>query len=215
MALATPWPLVAEGDDRYLWPLGARRAEAAGGEDGRRLPYLIRPHESSVLHRTVHLGKHRRRVRPLLDERTRPQPGESGRHQPAPKPAARGNVRSVKHGAYSKRLKSARVREVVEELLAEHPQEAPANLRAIAELFVTAERLSEWVAQHDDEVILQGGTPQAALLEARKSWVNYLQMARELGITCRGRREIAGLAEVRDRPGSKLLRHLRGEDDGT
>ena len=83
--------------------------------------------------------------------------GRRGRHpsslaaiQPPPSPAGVGNFRSVRHGAYSGRLKAPRVREVVEELLVEHPQEAPANLRALAELFVTAERLSDWVAGRED-----------------------------------------------------------------
>jgi hypothetical protein len=33
-------------------------------------------------------------------------------------------LRSVKHGAYSERLRASRVLEVFEELLAEHPQDA-------------------------------------------------------------------------------------------
>src|SRR5438093_11957843 len=77
--------------------------------------------------------------------------------QPPPSPAEPGNLRSVRHGAYSARLKAPRVREVLDELLAEHPREAPANLRALAELFVTAERLSEWVAKQDDEGISSVG----------------------------------------------------------
>jgi hypothetical protein len=52
-----------------------------------------------------------------------------------------------------------------------------------------------------------------ASLEARRAWALYLEKARELGITCRGRREIAGLPEVHQ-PGSQLARHLRGEDAG-
>ena len=32
--------LIAEGDDRYLWTLGTRRAEASGRQDGGRLPGL-------------------------------------------------------------------------------------------------------------------------------------------------------------------------------
>ena len=43
--------------------------------------------------------------------------------QPPPNPAAVGNLRSVKHGAYSGRLKAGRVREVLDELLVEHPHE--------------------------------------------------------------------------------------------
>jgi hypothetical protein len=35
------------------------------------------------------------------------------------------------------------VREVLAELVAEHPQEAVANLRALAELYVLAERLAD------------------------------------------------------------------------
>jgi hypothetical protein len=78
--------------------------------------------------------------------------------QPPPNPAEPGNLRSVTHGAYSGRLKAPRVREVLEELLVEHPQEAPANLRALAELFVTAERLSEWVAEREDLGVSVSGT---------------------------------------------------------
>jgi hypothetical protein len=34
-----------EGDNRYLRPLGTRRAEAAGGEDGERVPGVtIKPY---------------------------------------------------------------------------------------------------------------------------------------------------------------------------
>ena len=131
--------------------------------------------------------------------------------QPAPSPARAGNLRSVKHGAYSNRLKAPRVRAVVEELVGEHPQEATANLRALAELYVLAERLSEWLAEQDDGGVSGGGRIAPAVLEARKAWALYLEKARELGITCRGRREIAALPEVRE-PGSRLARHLRGED---
>jgi hypothetical protein len=99
----------------------------------------------------------------------------------------------------------------LEELLAEHPQEALANLRALAELYVTAERLSEWVANRDDSGISSAGSIAPALLEARKAWALYLEKARDLGITCRGRRELAALPEQRQ-PGSRLARHLRGED---
>ena len=89
---------------------------------------------------------------------------------------------------------------MVEELLVEHPQEAPANLRALAELFVTAERLSDWVAGREDGGVSASGAVAPAALEARRAWCLYLEKARELGVTCRGRRELAGLAE--DRPGS-------------
>lgn len=89
--------------------------------------------------------------------------------QPPPSPAATGNLRSLKHGAYSPRVKGARVRELLEELRAEHPQEAEANLRALAELYVTAERLSAWVAGQEDAGISASGAIAPALLEARKA----------------------------------------------
>jgi hypothetical protein len=111
-------------------------------------------------------------------------------------------------------LKAPRVREVLEELLLEHPQEAPANLRALAELFVTAERLSEWVAEREDGGVSATGTIAPAVLEARRAWALYLEKAREVGVTCRGRRELAALPGER-RPGSRLATHLRGEDDGS
>src|SRR3954454_3621001 len=130
--------------------------------------------------------------------------------QPPPNAAPSGNLRSVKHGAYSTRLKAPRLNEILEELLAEHPQEAPANLRAIAELYVTAERLSDWVADHEDLAISAQGSLAPAVLEARKAWALYLEKARELGMTVRGRREVAALPEDRA-PGARLARHLRGE----
>jgi hypothetical protein len=133
--------------------------------------------------------------------------------QPPLNPAGAGNLRSVKHGAYSVRLKAPRVREVLDELVADHPHEAPGNLRALAELYVTAERLSEWVAGRSDGGVSPAGKIAPAALEARRAWALYLEKARELGITCRGRREIAGLPEVHQ-PGSQLARHLRGEDAG-
>jgi hypothetical protein len=40
VALAPPRPLIAEGDDRHLRTLGARRAKASGSQDGGRLPGL-------------------------------------------------------------------------------------------------------------------------------------------------------------------------------
>src|SRR5438094_7033745 len=89
--------------------------------------------------------------------------------QPPPSPAPLGNLRSVRHGAYSERLKAPRVREVLDELLAEHPQEAPANLRALAELFVTAERLSERVAEQCDGGVSAGGEIAPAVREARRA----------------------------------------------
>ena len=131
--------------------------------------------------------------------------------QPPPNPAVAGNLRSLKHGAYSVRLKTGRVREVLDELLVEHPHEAPANLRALAELYVTAERLSDWVADREDVGIRVDGVIAAPVLEARRAWALYLQMARELGVTSRGRRELASLP-VERQPGSQLARHLRGED---
>src|SRR5438445_12815507 len=74
-----------------------------------------------------------------------------------------GNANAVKHGAYSARVKAPRVAEVLEELRAEHPHEAVANLRALAELYVTAERLSDWVAGRDDCGISASGQPDTAL----------------------------------------------------
>ena len=50
------------------------------------------------------------------------------------------------------------------------------------------------------------------MLEARKAWALYLEKARELGLTGRGRRELAALPEANRQPGSQLARHLRGED---
>ena len=123
-----------------------------------------------------------------------------------------GNTNAAKHGAYSERLKAPRVAEVFEELIAEHAHESPANLRALAELYVTAERFSEWVASRADGGISQKGTIAPAVLEARRAWALYLEKARELGITCRGRREIAALPDDRPQPTSQLTRHLRGED---
>jgi hypothetical protein len=122
-----------------------------------------------------------------------------------------GNRNAVKHGAYSQHVKAPRVAEILEELVAEHPHEPPANLRALSELYVTAERLSEWVAAREDNGISAGGKIAPAVLEARKAWSLYLDKARELGITRRGRREIAALPEERE-PGFRLARHLRGDD---
>ena len=139
------------------------------------------------------------------------RPGSLAAIQPAPNPASADNIRSVTHGAYSARLKGPRVREVLDDLVADYPHEALANLRALAELYVTAERLSEWVAGRTDGGISQAGKVAPATLEARKAWTLYLEKARELGLTCRGRRELAGLHEGRQ-PGSQLARHLRGED---
>jgi hypothetical protein len=132
--------------------------------------------------------------------------------QPPPNAAPEGNLRSVRHGAYSKRLKAPRVREVMDELAAEHSQEAPANLRALAELYVTAERLSDWVAERADGGICTNGAIAPAALEARKAWALYLEKARDLGITTRGRRELAALP-AETSPGTRLARHLRGEDE--
>jgi hypothetical protein len=126
-------------------------------------------------------------------------------------PRQPGNRNAATHGAYSKRLKAPRVAEVLEELRSEHPDEPLANLRALAELYVTAERLSEWVAGRADGGVSATGKITPALLEARKAWESYLSRARELGITRRGRREIAALPEERQ-PTTRLARHLRGED---
>jgi hypothetical protein len=101
---------------------------------------------------------------------------------------------------------------VLDELLADHPHEAAANLRALAELYVTAERLSDWVAERSDGGIAATGKIAPPVLEARKAWSLYLEKARELGITCRGRRELASLPDDRSRPGTQLARHLKGED---
>ena len=121
------------------------------------------------------------------------------------------NQNAVKHGAYSQHVKAPRVAEILDELVLEHPQEPPANLRALAELYVTAERLSEWVAAREDNGISSSGKIAPAVLEARKAWTLYLDKARELGITHRGRRELAGLPEERE-PGLQLAKHLRGDD---
>ena len=40
VALPTPRPLLAQGDDRHLWSLGTRGAKASGGQDGGRIPDL-------------------------------------------------------------------------------------------------------------------------------------------------------------------------------
>lgn len=123
-----------------------------------------------------------------------------------------GNTNAAKHGAYSQRLKAPRVAQVLEELMAEHAGEPEANLRALAELYVTAERLSEWVARRDDGGISPKGAIAPAVIEARRAWALYLDKARELGITGRGRREIAALKDSRPEPRSQLTHHLRGED---
>jgi hypothetical protein len=148
-----------------------------------------------------------------------PTKSRRGRHhaslaaiQPPPNPASPGNLRSLRHGAYSARVKAPRVNEVLEELVEEHPHEAIANLRALAELYVTAERLSDWVAGTSDGGISATGHVAPATLEARKAWSLYLEKARELGVTSRGRRELAGLPEDRHLS-SRLARHLRGEDE--
>ena len=99
----------------------------------------------------------------------------------------------------------------MDELVAEYPHESPANLRALAELSVTAERLSEWVAAREDSGISSSGKIAPAVLEARTAWTLYLDKARELGITHRGRRELAALPEERE-PGLRLAKHLRGDD---
>lgn len=117
----------------------------------------------------------------------------------------------MSHGAYSARVKAPRVTEVLEKLAAEHPEEPQANLRALAELYVTAERLSDWVAARENGGVSPTGKIAPPLLEARRAWALYLDKARELGITRRGRREIAALPEERV-PGSQLALHLRGED---
>jgi hypothetical protein len=121
------------------------------------------------------------------------------------------NRNAVKHGAYSHEVKAPRVAEILEQLVEEHPREPPANLRALAELYVTAERLSDWVAAREDGGISSSGKIAPAVLEARKAWTLYLDKARELGITCRGRREVAALPEERE-PGLGLTKHLRGDD---
>jgi hypothetical protein len=152
--------------------------------------------------------------------RTSVRPDGRGRHpsslaqiQPPPRPAEPANARALKHGAYSRRLKAPRVEEVLAELVEEHPHEAVANLRALAELYVQAERLSEWVAGREDGGVTPNGTIAPPVLEARKGWALYLDKARELGVTSRGRRELAGLPEDRPRPRSRLARHLEGGED--
>lgn len=123
------------------------------------------------------------------------------------------NTNAVKHGAYSESIKAPRVADVLDELAAQHPDELLANLRALAELYVTAERLSDWVAGRSDGGILANGKISPALLEARKAWALYLDKARELGITRRGRREVAALPDDRPLLTSQLTRHLRGEEE--
>jgi hypothetical protein len=123
------------------------------------------------------------------------------------------NTNAVKHGAHSESIKAPRVAEILDQLAAQHPDEPLANLRALAELYVTAERLSDWVAGRSDDGILANGKITPALLEARKTWALYLDKARELGITRRGRREVSALSDDRLQPTSQLTRHLRGEDD--
>jgi hypothetical protein len=126
-------------------------------------------------------------------------------------PRQPGNRNAVTHGAYSAQVKAPRVANVLEELRSEHPHESLANLRALAELYVTAERLSEWLATRPDGGISANGKIAPALLEARKAWETYLARARELGLTRRGRREVAALPEERQ-PSTQLARHLRGEE---
>jgi hypothetical protein len=123
------------------------------------------------------------------------------------------NRNAGRHGAYSESIKAPRVAEVLQELVGEHPEEAPANLRALAEIYVTAERLSDWVAARTDGGISPNGKITPPLLEARKAWALYLDKARELGITCRGRREVAAMPEDRPQTTTRLTRHLRGEDE--
>ena len=43
LALAASRPLLAQGDDGHLRPLGTRRAQASGRQDGRRVPGLSAP----------------------------------------------------------------------------------------------------------------------------------------------------------------------------
>jgi len=161
--------------------------------------------------RNEHLFASERKLVRASSARRAQHPASLAAIQPPPKPAGPGNLRSVSHGAYSGRLKAPRVREVMDALLVEHPQEVPANLRALAELYVTAERLSEWVAEQEDGGVSAAGSIAPAVLEARKAWTLYLEKARELGVTNRGRREVAALP-VERQPGSQLARHLRGED---
>ena len=126
-------------------------------------------------------------------------------------PRQPGNSNAVTHGAYSARVKAPRVAAVLEELRSEHPHESLANLRALAELYVTAERLSEWVAARPGGGISANGKIAPAFLEARKAWEAYLARARELGLTRRGRREVAALPEERQLT-TQLARHLRGDE---
>lgn len=69
------------------------------------------------------------------------------------------------------------------------------------------------MAARSDEGILANGKIAPALLEARKAWALYLDKARELGITRRGRREVSALPDDRPPLTSQLTRHLRGEDE--
>jgi hypothetical protein len=53
VALPTPRPLLAQGDDRHLWSLGTRGAKASGGQDGGRIPDLTMARAEPVLPRSV------------------------------------------------------------------------------------------------------------------------------------------------------------------
>ena len=204
LALAPPRPQLAQGHHGHLRPLGTSGAQAPGRQDGRRVPRLRAVQVPAGKHRDMSAkaraasrrGRNEGVSRQYSRHRTQPSQGTCG---------VSDTVR-IRRGC------GLRVFEVFEELLDEHPQEAPANLRALAELFVTAERLSEWVAARDDGGVSAVGKISPPVLEARRAWALYLEKARELGVTGRGGRELAALPEVDRLPGSRLARHLRGEE---
>jgi hypothetical protein len=74
LALAPPRPLIAEGDDRHLRTLGARRAKASGSQDGRRVPGLTRGTQSVLAPRS---GSLPRETYSLALQELRDGPGRS------------------------------------------------------------------------------------------------------------------------------------------
>lgn len=103
-----------------------------------------------------------------------------------------------------------RVREVLDELAAEQ-QQPLSILRALAELYVAAERLSNWVAARDDAGISRSGSVAPVALEARRAWALYLEKARPYRLMSDSRLEPAVPADKRHTE-SQLDRHLRGKD---
>jgi hypothetical protein len=104
-----------------------------------------------------------------------------------------------------------RVRTVMEELRVEYPEQPFACLRALAELYVAAERLSDWVSARADAGISPGGSVAPAALEARRAWATYLEKAGDVAPGGCGRRRHAPLSSGAQRE-SRLARHVRGED---